>query len=144
LKTGVNKSQFVKESFAAGVAHTPNPIESSTGSNVFELDSDAVVIGDRSKLSTPQTIIAVVDGETHTVPYKQGKTVLECLLEADLNPPYSCLDGACMACIGKVQEGAVYQNDMGILTDDNIEASECLTCQARPASSTIKINYEIF
>ena len=52
------------------------------------------------------------------------QTILEALIEAGANPPYSCMDGACMACLGKVQEGRVYQEDPGILSDDNVANCE--------------------
>ncbi|MCB0351358.1 MAG: 2Fe-2S iron-sulfur cluster binding domain-containing protein [Bdellovibrionales bacterium] len=141
----VDKSRIFKESFtvAASPASPATPASLSED-NDLTLDSEAIVIGDKSKLSAPETIEASIEGQLHTVAYKKDKTILECLLDAELNPPYSCLDGACMACIAKVQDGVVYQNDMGILTDDNIEAGECLTCQARPASKNVKVTYEIF
>jgi ferredoxin len=52
------------------------------------------------------------------------------------------MDGACMACMAKVQEGRVYQEDPGILTDDNIEKCEALTCQAKPLSRIVKVSYD--
>lgn len=133
----INKAQIIKESFTVSTNQSVSSPEN------FELDDAAIVIGDRDKVSEPKTIEAIIDGETHIVDYKKGKTILESLLDANLNPPYSCLDGACMACIAKVQDGLVYQNDMGILTEDNLAAKECLTCQARPASKCVKVNYEI-
>lgn len=72
----------------------------------------------------------------------RGQTVLEALIELGANPPYSCLEGNCMACIGKVKAGKVQQNDPGILLDENMAAGETLTCQARPASAQIHITYD--
>lgn len=141
---GVSKNFIMRESFT--VSSKPTASENKAGADLttstFEIHEDDILIGDRSQLAPPETIEAILDGETHTIPYKKDATVLECLLDAELNPPYSCLDGACMACIAKVEEGLVYQNDMGILTDDNIQIKECLTCQARPASKKVKVNYD--
>ena len=47
-----------------------------------------------------------------------------------------------MACMAKVTSGKVVQDDHGILTDENVEAAETLTCQARPASDNIVIDYD--
>ncbi len=114
------------------------------GKGTVELSDDAVYIGDKSAPQVlPKRITVVIDGETKEIDYTDGQTVLEAALEAGLNPPYSCMDGACLACIAKVKSGLVYQNDMGILTEDYIEGGECLTCQARPISNGIKIQYDM-
>jgi ring-1,2-phenylacetyl-CoA epoxidase subunit PaaE len=68
--------------------------------------------------------------------------VLESLIENGAQPPYSCMDGACMACLAKIQEGRVYQEDPGILSDDNVANCESLTCQAKPLSRIVKISYD--
>ncbi len=120
-----------------------NAANASAGAS-YTTPEGAIFIGDKAALGKPEKIEAIVDGETHFVDYKEGQSVLDCLLNADLSPPYSCLDGACMACIAKVKSGLVYQTDLGILSEDNVEVSECLTCQAKPASKNVKIHYESF
>ena len=129
----------------APAAPTPTPSKLATPAaptiSTFKLDEDSVIIGDRSKLGEPKEIVALIDGETHTVPYKKDATILECLLDAGLNPPYSCMAGSCMACMAKIKDGLAHQNDMGILSKDNVAANECLTCQARPASKKIIVDY---
>lgn len=130
----IDNTSIHKESFSV----------STTSQKQKAVPDEAICIGDSTTENTPLEIEAIIEGETHIVKYAEGKSVLDCLLDAKLNPPYSCLDGACMACIAKVEEGLVYQTDMGILSDDNIEAKECLTCQARPASAKVKIHYESF
>jgi ferredoxin-NADP reductase len=135
---GYPKSALIKESFAS-------PAPSTAKEYKPDAADDAVYIGDPSiAFGETKEIEAVLNGETIKVPYLKGSTVLESLLEAGHNPPYSCMDGACMACMGKIQSGRVYQNDMGILTEDHVEAKECLTCQARPCSAKVKINYDSF
>lgn len=134
---GVPRDNLHRESFtAASTSNTESDYLESVG-------DDAVFIGDKTQADTPLKIEAEVDGEWVSVDAKEGLSVLETLLEAGHNPPYSCMDGACMACMGKVQDGLVYQDDMGILTEDNTEVGECLTCQAKPASKKLKLTFEI-
>ena len=143
---GVESVKIVQESFATNItpaATTPELSSESSSDSAPDL-TDKVTIGDLSSLATPQQIEAIIDGETKIVPYKGNSSILETLLDAELSPPYSCMDGTCMACMAKVEKGLVYQADPGILCDDNISASECLTCQARPAAKTVRINYETF
>jgi ring-1,2-phenylacetyl-CoA epoxidase subunit PaaE len=90
----------------------------------------------------PAVICAIVNGETIEVATVAGQSILETLLSAGHNVPYSCMEGACLACLAKVEEGQVVQSDPGILTDDNISVHEALTCQAIPLTHVVRINYD--
>jgi len=133
LELGVNREHLREEDFAISL-HKPGVTVNDTWT----------FIGDDTPAESPEKIIAVMNGETVEVEAKQGQNVLETLLEAGAQPPYSCMDGSCMACMAKVQEGRVYQEDPGILSDDNIDNKECLTCQAKPLSRILKISYDSF
>ena len=133
------------ESFAASTpkadSKTSSTSEKSSANNVPALGGDEIWIGEKNLRSTPEMIEAVIDGKTHEIAAREGATILETLLEAGLNPPYSCMDGACMACMAKLDSGLAYQKELGILAEENVEAGECLTCQARPASAKVRITY---
>jgi ring-1,2-phenylacetyl-CoA epoxidase subunit PaaE len=144
IKMNLPKERIFRESFTAGAPTSSAANENTSPKTEFTIDDSCIVIGDKSELAECKEIEVSLDGENKTVPYLKDSTVLESLIEAGMNPPYSCMDGACMACIAKVESGSVYQNDLGILTDDNVEAKECLTCQARPASKKVKINFSVF
>lgn len=128
LKSGVNKDSIHEESF--GVTSIPTKVPGWT------------YIGPGSADGTPEKIIATISGETIEVAARSDLSILETLLEAGANPPYSCMSGACMACMAKVEEGQVYQEDPGILVDENIEKNETLTCQAKPLSRVTKVSYD--
>jgi ring-1,2-phenylacetyl-CoA epoxidase subunit PaaE len=108
----------------------------------IDLDAGWTFIGDQSTPEKPATLKAEINGEWTEVPAKEGQSILETLLEAGADPPYSCMNGSCMACLAKITEGRVYQEDPGILTDDNIEAGEMLTCQAKCLSKIVKFSYD--
>jgi ring-1,2-phenylacetyl-CoA epoxidase subunit PaaE len=131
LESGVSKDLIRIEDFAMDL-HKPG---------VQENDS-WTFIGPDPTSGAPEKIVAELNGETVEVKAKEGVSILETLLEAGFQPPYSCMDGACMACLGKIQEGRVYQEDPGILTDDNVKACEALTCQAKPLSRIVKVSYD--
>jgi ring-1,2-phenylacetyl-CoA epoxidase subunit PaaE len=132
VENGVQKEQIKEENFGLTV-HKPR-----------DLNDAWTFIGPNPEQAGegPEKIIAILNGETIEVAAKDGMSILETLLEAGAQPPYSCMDGACMACLGKVQEGRVYQEDPGILTDDNIKGCEALTCQAKPLSRIVKVSYD--
>lgn len=131
IENGVAKDLIRIEDFAIEL-HKPGP----------KVDDSWTFIGPDAEASAPEKIICTLNGETIEVAAKQGQNILETLLEAGAQPPYSCMDGACMACMGKIQEGRVYQEDPGILTDDNIKNCESLTCQAKPLSRIVKVSYD--
>lgn len=107
-----------------------------------KVDAGWTLIGPDPAVETPEKIIAQINGETVEVAAVAGQNILETLLQAGAQPPYSCLDGACMACLGKIEAGRVYQEDPGILTDDNVGNCESLTCQAKPLSRIVKVSYD--
>ncbi len=132
LKNSVSSERVHIEDFAVGVHKPAAPA----------VDSSWTLIGPDQEQGTPEKIIAELNGETVEVPAKADQSILETLLEAGHQAPYSCMDGACMACMAKVKEGRVYQKDPGILTDDNIANCEALTCQAKPLSRIVKVSYD--
>ena len=128
---GVPEAQLHSEDFAISL-----PKEK------IEVDDGWTFIGDKRPAENPVIIFAEINGEIKEVPAKAGQSVLETLLEAGADPPYSCMNGSCMACLAKCTEGRVYQEDPGILTDDNIENGEMLTCQAKPLSRILRLSFD--
>lgn len=119
---------------------------STPAANKPKTDVDGkTLIGKASpEMADSYEVEVTLSGETKTFAIKKDDSILEALIEAGENPPYSCMDGACMACMGKVTEGLVMQEDPGILTQENIDVGECLTCQAKPRSKNTKVSYDIF
>jgi ring-1,2-phenylacetyl-CoA epoxidase subunit PaaE len=133
LEDGVAAESIKEENFGLAVHKPHNPVNSAwtlVGPNPEQAGEG------------PEKIIAQINGQTVEVAAKAGVSILETLIEAGAEPPYSCMDGACMACLAKVQQGQVYQEDPGILSDDNIRSCETLTCQAKPLSRIVKISYD--
>lgn len=89
-----------------------------------------------------EKIIVELDGETHTIDYVNGKSILEVIMDADLDPPYSCLAGACLSCLAKVKQGRVRQEELCILDKSNVKSKEGLMCQSYPVTKTVTICFE--
>ena len=125
---GYDSSQIKKESFVALVA---------------SLDADDVIVGQFSgQVETCEEIKAEIDYADCTVKPESGETIIEALLREGFDPPYSCLDGNCLACQCVVKEGAVQLKDTGILNADDYKEGRILSCQARPLSKKVKVIYE--
>ncbi|MCB0356170.1 MAG: 2Fe-2S iron-sulfur cluster binding domain-containing protein [Bdellovibrionales bacterium] len=89
-----------------------------------------------------ETLTAVINGEKTSIPYDGKSSVLEAFISKGVDAPYSCQSGSCMACLGKVTQGKVYMDELYILSEDNVKAGECLTCQSFPAAKEVVINYD--
>jgi len=82
-----------------------------------------------------------VDGAKIVMNPKDSKSILESLLEEGINPPYSCKAGICMACMAVVESGTVKQDNLGSLTQVDIQGRKILACQAVPLSKKVKIRF---
>ncbi|MGW8887430.1 2Fe-2S iron-sulfur cluster-binding protein [Streptomyces sp. NPDC055749] len=82
-----------------------------------------------------------LDGETHHVPWATEQPLLDALLAAGLDAPYSCREGACSACCCRVVSGEVRMVRNEILDKEDIAEGYVLACQAVPLSEKVEISY---
>ena len=89
-----------------------------------------------------EKIVAEIDFEDCEVTPQAEESVLEALLRAGFDPPYSCLEGNCLACQCTVKEGAIRMRDTGMLNEDDYAEGRALSCQAIPLTKKVKVQYE--
>jgi 3-ketosteroid 9alpha-monooxygenase subunit B len=109
----------------------------SLGSDVF--DTPAVV--DSASAEGSSTADVELDGETHSVDWPSGTPLLDVLLAAGVDAPYSCREGACSACTCRVVAGAVKMLRNDVLDDQDITEGYVLACQAVPVTEQVEITY---
>ena len=95
-----------------------------------------------SKKSPPKIIKAFINKEEITIPAEADIPILEQLLSAGHSPPFSCLSGSCMSCMATLKKGRIRQEERGILEDENLNNHEILTCQAKPESHLVEVDYD--
>lgn len=81
----------------------------------------------------------LIENSGHTFDVRPSQTVLEAAIEAGINLPYGCRNGACGACKGKVLTGKVMHDDFqgNALTDAELAAGLALFCCARPLEDLV-------
>lgn len=84
----------------------------------------------------------ILDNEQHDIVLENDSTILEAVINAGLDPPYSCKVGACSSCKAKLQKGLVKMDDDEILTEGEKEEGYILTCQAYANSDHLVISYD--
>ena len=80
--------------------------------------------------------------QTHEVPYLPGRTLLECAKAAGIQPPFSCEEGYCSCCMALLREGKVEMAHNEALSAKDLAAGFVLTCQSRPLTREIWVDYD--
>lgn len=91
----------------------------------------------------PHAVATVIaDGVSTAVPMQAGETVLDAALRAGLDLPYSCRGGMCSTCRARVSEGEVRMDVNYGLEPWETAAGYVLTCQARPTTGRLTVDYD--
>jgi ring-1,2-phenylacetyl-CoA epoxidase subunit PaaE len=96
---------------------------------------------------TPQaasrhTASLIIDGTRTDIAVADDEAVLDAALRAGLDLPYACKGGMCSTCRAKVVEGKVQMALNYSLEPWELAAGFVLTCQARPTTDRVVIDYD--
>jgi len=91
------------------------------------------------------TFNATIRPSNHSFEIKTGETILEAALEHGYTLPYSCRNGACGMCKGKLLEGSVdYGNHQDYALSDAEKAEgQALFCCAKPKTDIVIESQEV-
>lgn len=121
IEKGISKDYIKKESFGGGDTKSQNDSGKSSGNSSVSV-----------KLNNEVVMLSMDD----------SKTILDELIDLGKEPPYSCTSGACSTCIAKVTSGKVKMDACFALDDDEIEDGYILSCQARPVTKEVTVEFE--
>lgn len=85
-----------------------------------------------------------LDGLTGQVetPKASGESVLNAALRQRSDVPFACAGGVCGTCRAKVVSGDFEMDENYALEADEVEAGYVLTCQTRPTSEKLVVDYD--
>lgn len=72
----------------------------------------------------------------------EGDSVLDAVQRVRPDAPFSCRSGVCSTCQAVIRRGSVEMDVNYGLTDDEVARGYILTCQARPTSDSIDVDYD--
>jgi 3-ketosteroid 9alpha-monooxygenase subunit B len=87
------------------------------------------------------TLSVTLDGATTTLPWPAGTRMLDVLIDAGLDAPYSCRQGICGACACQLTGGEAEMAHNEVLEAADIDHGYILACQAVPLTREVSISY---
>jgi ferredoxin len=82
------------------------------------------------------------EGINQTVNVPEDEYILATAENEGMELPYSCRQGVCSTCTGKLVEGSVDQSEQSYLDEDRIAEGYVLICIAHPTSDCTIITHK--
>jgi ring-1,2-phenylacetyl-CoA epoxidase subunit PaaE len=84
----------------------------------------------------------IIDGKRREVPVAEGEAILDAALRVGIDLPFACKGGMCSTCRAKLVEGKAEMELNYSLEPWELQAGFILTCQARPCSDKVVVDYD--
>lgn len=88
------------------------------------------------------TLEVTLDGQTTSLRWAPGTRMLDVLIDAELDPPYSCREGICGACACQLVSGEVEMAHNEVLEDADLADGLILACQSVARTPEVRVSYE--
>jgi ring-1,2-phenylacetyl-CoA epoxidase subunit PaaE len=88
------------------------------------------------------TVTIVLDGRESTFGMRADERVLDAALRVRSELPYACKGGVCSTCRARLVEGEVDMVANYALEPEELAAGYVLTCQSRPRSERLVVDYD--
>ncbi|MGB0867202.1 MAG: 1,2-phenylacetyl-CoA epoxidase subunit PaaE [Granulosicoccaceae bacterium] len=124
-RLGVAKERVKIESFGAAAPTHRGAVICDVEDDVNAAQATVIVGGSRKQVKVPRS-----------------GNVLDAALAAKMDLPFACKGGVCCTCKARLVEGEVEMAVNYGLEDDEIERGFILTCQARPLTDKLVVDYD--
>ena len=84
----------------------------------------------------------IIDGKRREVPVAEGEAILDAALRAGMDLPFACKGGMCSTCRAKLVEGRAEMELNYSLEPWELKSGFILTCQAKPVSERVVVDYD--
>jgi ring-1,2-phenylacetyl-CoA epoxidase subunit PaaE len=122
---GIAEERIHVERFVSGLGGKPRP--------------KAVV----APSAPPKAFAAlIIDGKRREVPVAEGEAILDAALRGGVDLPFACKGGMCSTCRAKLVEGKAEMDVNYSLEPWELKAGFILTCQAKPTTEKVVVDYD--
>jgi ring-1,2-phenylacetyl-CoA epoxidase subunit PaaE len=87
-------------------------------------------------------VTITVDGKRREVPAAKDESILDAALRAGIDLPFACKGGMCSTCRARIVEGSAQMDVNYSLEKWEIDKGFVLTCQAKPTSKRIIVDFD--
>jgi ring-1,2-phenylacetyl-CoA epoxidase subunit PaaE len=87
-------------------------------------------------------VTIVLDGRVTTTAMAQDQSILDAAAATRSDLPFACKGGVCGTCRARVTKGEVDLRRNYALSGDEVERGFVLTCQSRPVSAAVTIDFD--
>jgi ring-1,2-phenylacetyl-CoA epoxidase subunit PaaE len=98
--------------------------------------AEEVASGDTSEVTV------VLDGRATTLTLPRSESILDAAQKVRGDLPFACKGGVCGTCRAHVSGGEVVMRRNFALDDDEVTAGFVLTCQSRPVTDAVTVDYD--
>jgi ring-1,2-phenylacetyl-CoA epoxidase subunit PaaE len=84
----------------------------------------------------------IIDGKRREVPVAEGEAILDAALRAGVDLPFACKGGMCSTCRARLVEGTAQMEVNYSLEPWELKKGFILTCQARPTTDKVVVDYD--
>jgi 3-ketosteroid 9alpha-monooxygenase subunit B len=88
------------------------------------------------------TLEVMLDGVASSLAWPAGTRMLDVMLDAGLDAPFSCREGICGACACQLTDGKVEMASNEVLEDADIADGLILACQSVALTPEVSVSYE--
>jgi 3-ketosteroid 9alpha-monooxygenase subunit B len=106
---------------------------------VDDIGSAAIASGEGD--GDAATVHVELDGMTHRLRWPRRSTLVDVMVAAGVDVPYSCREGHCGSCAATLVRGEVDMATCDILEPEDLAAGLILGCQARPVSDDLHVEF---
>jgi ring-1,2-phenylacetyl-CoA epoxidase subunit PaaE len=115
----------------------------SIHSELFHVDAPPVLVAEPGADERRSVEVeARLGGRQSQFRMSPSETVLDALLRTRGDAPYACKGGVCGTCRARVVEGSVTMAASWALEPDEVARGDVLTCQSRPTSDRVVLDYD--
>ena len=86
---------------------------------------------------------ATLDGVEYEIPYRPGEVLLDCMLDADLDPAFMCQEAHCGTCMVLLKRGEVKMRKDDVLSKRDCEQGYILLCQSIPQTTDVWVDCDV-
>ncbi len=95
-----------------------------------------------SAAAPAHTAVIIIDGKRREISVADGEAILDAALHAGMDLPFACRGGMCCSCRARLLEGTAQMEVNYSLETWEQEAGFVLTCQARPTSKHVVVDFD--